>query len=117
MQYLLGIDCLEIWIDETLLKIIEVLHDFDYRIVATSTPRSGIVIGSDPQFAYHAAHIAFTTRHTARFSQALGQFLLQNRAAMFDNLNELIGTNLGITDGRLERIERHGRRILGVGSR
>ena len=36
---------------------------------------------------------------------------------MFDNLNELIGTNLGITDGRLERIERHGRRILGVGSR
>ena len=36
---------------------------------------------------------------------------------MLDNLNELIGTNLGIADGRLERIERHRRRVLGVGSR
>ena len=35
---------------------------------------------------------------------------------MFDYLDELFGTDLGIADGRFERIERHGRRVLGVGS-
>ena len=73
-QLFLGIDGLEVRFDETLLEVVEVLHNLDHIIVASLPAGNSILVAGDAQFAHHAAHVAFSARHAARLGQSLGHF-------------------------------------------
>ena len=116
-QHFLGIDGLEVGFDEALLEVVDVLHNLNHCIVSPLSTSDGILVTCDTQLAHHTTHVALPARHAARLGQSLGQLLLQDGTAICHDADELFGSDLGIAYRRLEGIEGHGRRILGVGGR